>query len=224
MARALVTGPFDVLDGSTPPKSRRGGPDVMVSLSERAGPVRGQCSIPSSWAVRRRPSLPDNVVTTYGMTETGSGLVYDGVLSRGGSGICPPAKSWSAPMLMRPTGRDGPFDADGWFATVTGPLGPGGKLEISGRLSEMIITAARTSGGGRGAYPAPAPASATWPSPAARPRVGERVWHGGGGPRRRTPGRPAGWSGNNWPLRRPRNWSSSPRCRGPRSQAQAREL
>ncbi len=27
------------------------------------------------------PSLPPNVVTTYGMTETGSGVVYDGMPS-----------------------------------------------------------------------------------------------------------------------------------------------
>ena len=39
--------------------------------------------------------------------------------------------------------RDGtvPFDADGWFATGDGGhFGGGGRLEVSGRLSEMIIT------------------------------------------------------------------------------------
>jgi O-succinylbenzoic acid--CoA ligase len=46
------------------------------------------------------------------------------------------------PMLMRGY-RDGtvPFGPDGWFATGDGGrFGADGKLEVSGRLSEMIIT------------------------------------------------------------------------------------
>jgi len=88
--------------------------------------------------------LPANVHTTYGLTETGSGVVYDGrplhgaevqlaadgeVLLRG-------------PMLCRGY-RDGttPIDADGWLHT--GDLGhwlPDGRLHVEGRRGDMIVT------------------------------------------------------------------------------------
>ena len=88
--------------------------------------------------------LPANAHTTYGLTETGSGVVYDGrpldgvdvriasdgeVLLRG-------------PMLLR-CYRDGtsPLDGDGWLHT--GDLGswlPDGRLHVEGRRGEMIIT------------------------------------------------------------------------------------
>ncbi|MDO8389903.1 MAG: AMP-binding protein [Actinomycetota bacterium] len=89
-------------------------------------------------------ALPPNTHTTYGLTETGSGVVYDGraldgvevqiaadgeVLLRG-------------PMLCREY-RDGttPLDPDGWLHT--GDLGrwqPDGRLHVDGRRGEMIIT------------------------------------------------------------------------------------
>ncbi len=98
------------------------------------------------------PTRAANVVTTYGMTETGSGLVYDGVPLDGAEVAISPAGEVMVrgPMLMRAY-RDGsvPFDADGWFATGDGGhFGPGGKLVVSGRLSEMIIT------GGENVWPA----------------------------------------------------------------------
>jgi len=93
-----------------------------------------------------RPPLdrPPNVVATYGLTETGSGVVYDGlpldhvevqiaaddeILVRG-------------PMLMR-CYRDGTsaVDADGWLHTDDiGRLGPDGRLEVQGRRGDMIVT------------------------------------------------------------------------------------
>ena len=96
--------------------------------------------------------LPPNVVTTYGMTETGSGVVYDGrpldgvdvriaddgeILLRG-------------PMLLR-CYRDGsdPF-VDGWFPT--GDLGrwrDDGRLHVDGRAGDLIIT------GGENVWPEP---------------------------------------------------------------------
>lgn len=87
---------------------------------------------------------PANCVTTYGMTETGSGVVYDGVpLSGVEIDITPDGEvRLRAPMLLR-CYRDGtsPVDADGWFAT--GDLGewlPDGRLHVAGRRGDLIIT------------------------------------------------------------------------------------
>jgi O-succinylbenzoic acid--CoA ligase len=87
--------------------------------------------------------LPHNVVTTYGMTETGSGVVYDGkpldgveirVDSDGEIHL-------RCPMLLR-CYRDGPAPlVDGWFATGDlGHLNGDGALTVHGRRGEMIVT------------------------------------------------------------------------------------
>jgi O-succinylbenzoic acid--CoA ligase len=104
-------------------------------------------------------SLPPNVHTTYGMTETGSGVVYDGwpldgvdvrvaddgeVLLR-------------CPMLLR-CYRDGstPVDPNGWLHT--GDLGhwlADGRLHIDGRRGDLIIS------GGENVWPEPVEAVLT---------------------------------------------------------------
>jgi O-succinylbenzoic acid--CoA ligase len=87
---------------------------------------------------------PPNCVTTYGMTETGSGVVYDGVpldgvdVDIGDDGEI----RLRGPMLLR-CYRDGPspFDADGWLPT--GDLGAwtaDGRLHVQGRRGDLIIT------------------------------------------------------------------------------------
>lgn len=87
---------------------------------------------------------PENVVVTYGMTETGSGVVYDGVpldgveicLSTGGE------ISLRAPMLLR-CYRDGtdPKDDDGWFLTGDiGEFASDGRLVVNGRRGDLIIS------------------------------------------------------------------------------------
>jgi O-succinylbenzoic acid--CoA ligase len=87
---------------------------------------------------------PANCVTTYGMTETGSGVVYDGIPLEGVEvDIAPDGEiRLRAPMLLR-CYRDGtsPLDADGWFAT--GDLGvwlPDDRLHVAGRRGDLIIT------------------------------------------------------------------------------------
>jgi o-succinylbenzoate---CoA ligase len=91
----------------------------------------------------RPPSrLPPNVVTTYGMTETGSGVVYDGVPLDGVELRIAAGEVYiRCPMLFR-CYRDGTSPlVDGWFATGdAGHLGPDGTLVVEGRIDELIIT------------------------------------------------------------------------------------
>jgi len=95
---------------------------------------------------------PPNAVTTYGMTETGSGVVYDGVpldgvevrIDRDGSedGRVEGEILLRGPMLLRAY-RDGssPLDPDGWLPT--GDVGrwlDDGRLHVVGRAGDLIIT------------------------------------------------------------------------------------
>jgi O-succinylbenzoic acid--CoA ligase len=87
--------------------------------------------------------LADNVVTTYGLTETGSGVVYDGwPLSGVTVRIADGEVLLRAPMLLRAY-RDGtdPRDAAGFLRTGdAGALSASGRLVVHGRLGEMIVT------------------------------------------------------------------------------------
>jgi len=87
---------------------------------------------------------PTNSVTTYGMTETGSGVVYDGVPLDGVEVMIDDGAQIRVrgPMLLR-CYRDAtvPFDADGWLPT--GDLGrwlDDGRLHVEGRKGDLIIT------------------------------------------------------------------------------------
>jgi O-succinylbenzoic acid--CoA ligase len=87
--------------------------------------------------------IADNVVTTYGMTETGSGVVYDGVpLDHVEVRISEGEVHVRGPMLLRQyrDGRD-PKTADGWLATGdAGALDGRGRLTVFGRRGDMITT------------------------------------------------------------------------------------
>jgi O-succinylbenzoic acid--CoA ligase len=111
--------------------------------------------------------LPPNVVATYGMTETGSGVVYDGrpledvevALRHDDGSFSGDARDASAspegeilvraPMLFRSyrDGSDGRVAGPGgdgsWFATGdAGRWDPDGRLVVSGRLDDVITTGA----------------------------------------------------------------------------------
>ncbi len=98
---------------------------------------------------------PPNSIATWGMTETGSGCVYDGwplpeVELRAVDGEI----HVRAPMLFR-CYRDGasesdPRDIHGWFSTNDlGSIAPDGRLSVSGRRGDVINT------GGEKVWPGP---------------------------------------------------------------------
>lgn len=158
VTRSLLTGtPLDVLPGyDADAVTARAGPDVMVSLvatALRRTPatlfhtvVLGGSAPPSGLAA--------NVVTTYGLTETGSGVVYDGV-PLAGVEVDVEADSGEirlrGPMLLRGY-RDGtvPLDEGGWLRTGdVGAWTADGRLTVAGRLTDMIIS------GGENIWPGP---------------------------------------------------------------------
>ena len=124
-------------------------PTALLRLGEHAARFErillGGSALPAA--------LPDNVVRTYGLTETGSGVVYDGwplpgveVRERDGE------LQLRGPMLLR-CYRDGhdPKTVDGWF-----PTGDGGgvdrrtgQVRVFGRRGDLIIT------GGQNVWPDP---------------------------------------------------------------------
>lgn len=149
VTRALLTGtPLTLHDGFDADRVEAA-VDEGCTLTSLVPTALGRID-PSRW---RRILLggqappadrPTNVVVTYGMTETGSGVVYgghplDGVEVR----IAADGEiHLRGPMLLRAY-RDGtdPKDPDGWFPT--GDLGrvlPDGRLQVHGRRDDLIIT------------------------------------------------------------------------------------
>lgn len=94
---------------------------------------------------------PANTVATYGMTETGSGVVYEGWALEGVE-----LRAEDDQIFVRsPTAlrcyRDGtdPKSADGWLPTGDGgSIDPDGRLQVSGRIGDVINT------GGEKVWPA----------------------------------------------------------------------
>ncbi|MCU1365265.1 MAG: menE [Ilumatobacteraceae bacterium] len=87
---------------------------------------------------------PPNTVTTYGLTETGSGVVYDGVPLEGVEIAIAADREilLRCPMMLR-SYRDGttPIDAEGWLHTGDlGELLDDGRLHVEGRAGDLIIT------------------------------------------------------------------------------------
>jgi O-succinylbenzoic acid--CoA ligase len=109
--------------------------------------------------------LPENVIVTYGMTETGSGVVYDGrTLDGVEARVVEGEIVLRGPMLLR-CYRDGcdPKSSDGWLSTGdAGIVERDGRLTVLGRTSDLVIT------GGENVWPHAVEAAI-----AAHPLVGE---------------------------------------------------
>jgi O-succinylbenzoic acid--CoA ligase len=103
---------------------------------------------------RARPELLEraraagaSVVTSYGMTETCGGCVYDGlpldsieVARRDDGRITVRGPVLFSAYLGNPDATSAAFDDDGWF--VTGDLGTftDGRLEVAGRADDVIVS------------------------------------------------------------------------------------
>ncbi len=163
VTRSLVTGtPCTVLPGFDAATVERLGDQGATLVSLVATALRRtdtsayRCVLLGGAAP---PDLvPDNVVTTYGMTETGSGIVYDGLALNGvdlriGDGTTGGDGEIlvRGPMVLR-CYRDGndPRLAAGWLPTGdSGRLEPDGTLAVFGRMAEVIVS------GGEKVWPAP---------------------------------------------------------------------
>jgi O-succinylbenzoic acid--CoA ligase len=177
VTRALVTGtPLVVMPGfeaEAVELAGRSGRVTHVSLVTtalgRLDPAVFTCVLLGG--SKSPVSLPPNVVSTYGLTETGSGVVYDGVAldgvelavqrgdgtySAAGAGVGAGGGTAEdgeilvrAAMLLRcyRDGADGrvvgPDGQRSWFATGdAGHFDAHGKLVVSGRIDDVITTGA----------------------------------------------------------------------------------
>ena len=98
------------------------------------------------------PERPANVVATYGMTETGGGIVYDGRPLPGAEVRDVDGElQVRGPMLLR-SYRDGtdPKGPGNWLATGdAGSVASDGTVAVVGRMAEVIVT------GGEKVWPGP---------------------------------------------------------------------
>lgn len=142
---------------------------VSTALSRIDATLFRRILIGGSVAPAARPA---NVVATYGMTETGGGVVYDGHPLEGIKVRAVDGELHvRGPMLLRAyRGRDDlgdhdPKDADGWLATGdAGSVAGDGTVAVVGRMADVIVT------GGEKVWPAPLEAVL-----AQHPRVAEVV-------------------------------------------------
>ncbi len=158
VTRALHTGtPLTVHDGFEPDAvaaaAHQGCTHVsLVSTAlRRIDPAIFECIVLGGSAPP--PDRPAHAVTTYGMTETGSGVVYDGFPLDGAEVRADEhAQLWvRSPTLLR-CYRDGtnPKDDEGWFPTGDlGEVRDDGSISVAGRAGDLIIT------GGENVWPEP---------------------------------------------------------------------
>ncbi|HUQ39805.1 MAG TPA: AMP-binding protein [Acidimicrobiales bacterium] len=147
VTRSIVTGvPFDILpgfDAEAVAESRATLVSLVATALQRTSTSHFRAVLLGGAAPPAE--VAPNVVVTYGMTETGSGVVYDGVPLDGVEVRITDRTGeifLRGPMLLRAY-RDGadPRTADGWFRTGdAGAFDAMGRLRVHGRLSELIIT------------------------------------------------------------------------------------
>lgn len=153
VTRALASGtPLEVLDhfdaDAVTDAARRGATltTLVPTALARIDPqifrriVVGGTALP--------PVLPPNAVASYGLTETGSAICYDGRPLEGAEVRLDDRGEilLRGPMLLRayrsgePEGID-PTTDDGWFATAdAGEWSADGRLVVHGRRGHLIIT------------------------------------------------------------------------------------
>jgi len=159
VTRALFTGtPLTVQDGFDPAAvehSRATLVSLVPTALRRADTSRFRVVVIGGSAPPE--DLPANAVTTYGLTETGSGVVYDG---RPLDGVEVKLDPKTAEILVkgrmllrayRTAGSDVPaLLPGGWFATGdAGRFAADGRLVVDGRLTDLIVT------GGENVWPQP---------------------------------------------------------------------
>ena len=148
VCRALHTGtPLEVHDGfdagAVMDAAARGATltTVVPTALARIDPARFRKLVVGGSAPPK--VVPPNAVISYGMTETGSAFVYDGLALDGAEvRIVDGEIQVRGPMVMRAY-RDGsdPRDADGWLPTNdAGEWADDGRLVVHGRRGDLIIT------------------------------------------------------------------------------------
>jgi O-succinylbenzoic acid--CoA ligase len=158
LVRSLVGGTEPVLAERADPETLAASGCAHVSLvptqlqrllQEAGAPLAGFSSVLLGGAAApaglldaaRDAGVP--VVTTYGMTETCGGCVYDGVPLDGvRAEIRDDGRIWiSGPVLFSGYRGGPPAPADGWFRTGDlGVLDAAGRLRVRGRADDVINT------------------------------------------------------------------------------------
>lgn len=150
VTRALVTGTPLTFDADDPSATLV---SMVATQARRTDCSRFRVVVIGGSAPPR--DLPANAVTTYGMTETGSGIVYDG---RPLDGVEVRAVDGElqvrGPMLLRAY-RDGtvPLVDGGWLPTGDSGSVDDGVVTVHGRIADVIVS------GGEKVWPDPVEAA-----------------------------------------------------------------
>ncbi|WP_420445759.1 class I adenylate-forming enzyme family protein [Candidatus Poriferisodalis sp.] len=150
VVRALLTGtPLEVHDGfdaaAVADAARRGATltSLVPTALQRTDAMAFRAILIGGSAMPAE--RPQNTVATYGLTETFSGVVYEGWPLRGVElRTVDDEVQLRCPMLLR-CYRDGtdPRTDDGWFNTGdAGAVADDGRLSVFGRVDDMITSGA----------------------------------------------------------------------------------